>query len=95
MFSAESRSANDAMTKTCLECNRVKPLDQFYAHPRANDKHQGVCKDCQKHRMKVRRLTNERAQEYDRERSVADPRRRTRNCVTFPELGTSAERGGR
>jgi hypothetical protein len=63
--------------KGCLECRETKPLADFYAHPKSADGRAGICKDCQKARMKRRRLTNPAVQEYERER-YHEPARKAR-----------------
>lgn len=45
--------------KTCTQCGAQKPLSEFYAT-------QGNCKSCYKARVKRRRLTSPKVQEYDR-----------------------------
>jgi hypothetical protein len=62
--------------KACIECGATKPLTDYYKHPEMADGTLGVCKDCHKGRMKVRRLTNPAVQEYDRARWRADPQRK-------------------
>lgn len=32
--------------KTCKGCGESKPIDEFYAHPKTRDGHQGKCKAC-------------------------------------------------
>mgnify|MGYP007100078969 CR=1 FL=1 len=68
----------DTTTKTCIDCVATKPLDGFYRHPNAKHGRSNVCKDCQKARMKLRRLTNPAVQEYDRERHKNNPDRARR-----------------
>jgi hypothetical protein len=62
--------------KACIECGVTKSLADYYKHPQMTDGTLGVCKDCHKRRMKVRRLTNPAVQEADRARWHGDPRRR-------------------
>lgn len=33
--------------KECNICHTLKPLSDFYAHPKMKDKHHNVCKECQ------------------------------------------------
>lgn len=56
------------MEKTCIDCRDSKSLDQFYAHPYTADGRMGVCKECHKARVILRRRTNPMVQQYDRER---------------------------
>lgn len=53
----------------CIECSGDKPPAEFYAHPQMASGHVNVCKDCHKHRMKVRRRLNPAVQEFDRARA--------------------------
>lgn len=64
------------MTKPCIECGVQKPLSEYYAHPGMADGHLGVCKECHKWRMKMRRLTNPAVQEYENARSKQPARRK-------------------
>lgn len=66
---------SETLTKACIDCGSGKPLDGFYCHPNAKHGRSNVCKDCHKLRMKMRRLTNPRVQDYDRERHKTDPER--------------------
>lgn len=60
--------------KKCAECSIEKPAVDFYSTSNGSLMH--ICKDCHKARMKVRRLTNPRVQEYDRRRYYTDPKRK-------------------
>lgn len=46
----------------CKSCGVEKPRDSFY------ESNQATCKECVKARSKLRRQTNPKVQEYDRER---------------------------
>jgi Recombination endonuclease VII len=43
------------MTKECGSCGQQKPLEEFYASPRARDGHQSHCKSCVKRRATERK----------------------------------------
>jgi len=61
--------------KKCFKCNTVKPLDDFYKHPRMKDGHVNKCKECNKRDVQqVRNGNVEYYREYDRARSD-DPKR--------------------
>jgi hypothetical protein len=55
-------------TKLCTDCGLVKPQSEFYESI-------AVCKPCWRARVRQRRLTDPKVQEYDRERAKL-PRRR-------------------
>lgn len=44
--------------KTCFKCERVLPLDQFYAHPQMADGHVNKCKECNKADVRANRAAN-------------------------------------
>ncbi len=53
--------------KECRECGGLKPLDEFYAHPRMADGHLNKCKSCVKTRVADHRERNlETVRAYDR-----------------------------
>jgi len=39
--------------KQCFRCELVKPLDNFYKHPKTTDGHVGKCKNCNKIDVKI------------------------------------------
>jgi hypothetical protein len=67
--------------RTCTQCSEAKPLGSFYRHPHGRGGFQNLCKDCQKHNAKVRRLTNPYVQEYERRRAKTPNRRRKMRAV--------------
>jgi len=56
-------------SKTCFKCKTVKPLEDFYKHPKMFDGHVNKCKKCNKKDVTANREKNiERIRAYDRER---------------------------
>ena len=55
--------------KTCRNCGKLLPLQEFYRHKQMADGHLNYCKQCVKDRVKRHRGNHlERIREYDRER---------------------------
>jgi hypothetical protein len=58
------------MMKNCSKCGLLKPLFDFYAHPKAADGRMNRCKECSKQDARANRAANiERVKEYDRNRA--------------------------
>lgn len=68
--------------KTCKNCGRTLPIDQFPAHSKSKDGHDGVCMDCKREAM--RRAQQARAKKKDalcgRDGSVPEGMRRCTKC---------------
>lgn len=62
--------------KTCICCHQLKPLEEYYAHPKMADGRLGRCKTCHKseiHKNYMRRQQDPdwREKELDRQRAKA------------------------
>ena len=57
-------------SKKCFKCNAIKPLGEFYKHPRMFDGHVNKCKECNKNDNTANRNKNiEKYRSYDKERA--------------------------
>ena len=70
-------------SKECFKCKIVKPLENFYKHPRMADGHVNKCKECNKNDVTTNRNKNlEKVRAYDRERSKIPERIKAQVEVT-------------
>ncbi len=58
--------------KPCIDCGEVKPLDEFYRHPRMSDGHLNSCKDCRKAYQRSRPYDKE----HERRRNQTEERKK-------------------
>jgi hypothetical protein len=70
--------ALSAPTKKCFKCNEVKPLTEFYPHPKMADGHLNKCKTCTKNDVKHRYDRLDGVHEYEHERAQRPERRANR-----------------
>ncbi len=60
--------------KVCFKCGGLKPIDEFYSHPKTADRHLNKCKQCTKADSSNHRLENVvSVREYDRQRGGRKP----------------------
>ena len=69
--------------KECFKCNTVKPLSEFYKHPRMADGHVNKCKECNKNDVTSNRNKNiEKVRAYDRARGKESKRLKATTEIT-------------
>lgn len=51
-------------TKRCFKCGEIKPLSEFYKHPKMGDGHLGKCKECTKNDVKEKYVENIKDESY-------------------------------
>lgn len=69
--------------KTCFKCQLIKPLGEFYKHPKMADGHVNKCKECNKRDVTNNRNKNiERIRAYDRERGKIPERKKTATAIS-------------
>ena len=77
-------------------CEVVKPLDDFYAHPKGIEGKAGKCKECAKFAANKNRWANiEKNREYDRARGSLPHRVDARARYAKTEVGKLAHKKGR
>lgn len=65
------------MSKKCIRCGEVLPLDRFYSHPAMRDGHLNKCIECTKEDAKAHRIANpEHYKEYESKRGGGEKRKR-------------------
>jgi hypothetical protein len=74
---------NMVRSKKCFKCNTVKPLEDFYKHPKMLDGHVNKCKECNKKDVTSNRNKNiEKFRAYDRARSKEPERIKANTEIT-------------
>lgn len=63
--------------KNCFKCGEVKPITEFYKHPKMTDGHLGKCKSCTRADSEIRRKIKEKDLEWQ-EKEMARHREKSR-----------------
>lgn len=80
-------------TKRCFKCLCVKPLAEFYAHPKMADGRLNKCKECTKRDVLAYRAANaERVRSYDKARASMPHRVASRKAYLQTAAGKDAHR---
>jgi hypothetical protein len=66
---------NEPAAKTCFKCSLMRPIEEFYKHPRMADGRLNKCKTCTKSDVKKRYERLDGCASYERKRAV-DPKRK-------------------
>jgi hypothetical protein len=70
-------------SKECFKCKAVRPLEEFYKHPKMPDGHVNKCKECNKNDVTANRNKNiEKVRAYDRERGKIPERIKATTEIT-------------
>jgi len=79
--------------KSCINCGKLKELEDYYVHPKMKDGHLNKCKACCKlHALKNRYKNIEYYKEYDKSRFMNPERVRGRQIYAESEAGQNAQR---
>jgi ribosomal protein S27AE len=82
MVAPKSLGFNMIRSKECFKCKAVKPLEEFYKHPRMPDGHVNKCKECNKNDVTANRSKNlQKIRAYDRERAKSPERAKAAQAI--------------
>lgn len=75
-------------SKVCKACGVLKPLNEYYKHPKMADGHLNKCKECQKENSRQAREKNaEQYRQYDKDRANNPDRVAARREYSRTEAG--------